>query len=79
MPVVMREGGWRFIVYVDDHAPPHVHAWRDGYVKIHLAGPDGLPEVVKLARVTDHAAWRALAIAHEHQQRLLRHWRSIHG
>lgn len=80
MPVVMREGGWRFIIYVDDHEPPHVHARGEGgYAKIHLDGADGLPEVVRMRRLNDHTAWNALAIVHRNQQRLLREWRTIHG
>ena len=30
MPVIHREVGLRFIIYVDDHAPPHVHVEGKG-------------------------------------------------
>ncbi|HEV3052900.1 MAG TPA: DUF4160 domain-containing protein [Longimicrobium sp.] len=80
MPTILREDGWAVFICTDDHLPPHVHVKRPGgYVKIHLNGPDGLPEVVKIVRVADHDAWRALAIVYRHQQLLLREWRDIHG
>lgn len=80
MPVVMREEGWRVVIYVDDHPPPHVHVKRPGgFVKIHLAGPDGLPQVVMIHRVPDHEAWRALSIVYTNQSLLLAKWREIHG
>jgi hypothetical protein len=57
-----------------------VHAKRPGgHVKIHLAGPDGLPEVVKIHRVPDHDAWRALSIVYTNQSLLLAMWKEIHG
>jgi hypothetical protein len=80
MPTVMRENGWAVAIPTNDHPPPHVHVERpDGYVKIHLLGPDGLPEVVRIHRLPDHQAWRALSIVCEHQQLLLEAWREIHG
>jgi hypothetical protein len=80
MGVVMRVNGWRFVIYTDDHEPPHVHARRPGgHVKIHLLGPGGLPDVVKIHRLPDHEAWRALAMVCEHQQFLLEAWSNIHG
>ncbi len=30
MPTVHREAGMRFIIYVDDHPPPHVHVEGKG-------------------------------------------------
>ena len=29
MPTVLRKRGFRVMIYVDDHEPPHVHAWKD--------------------------------------------------
>lgn len=80
MPTIVRENGWAVVIYTGEHAPPHVHVkCPGGYVKVHLVGAGGLPEVVKIRGVADHHAWRALAIVHEHQQLLLREWRKIHG
>jgi hypothetical protein len=80
MPVIYREAGWSFVIFPDDHPPPHVHAQRaDADVKAHLRGSDGDPEVVRMRRVNDRDAWRALAIVYEYQDEFLEHWRLIHG
>lgn len=34
MVTVHREAGLRFIIFVDDHPPPHVHVVGDGKAKI---------------------------------------------
>ena len=30
MPTVVFVDGIRIVIYPDDHAPPHFHAWKDG-------------------------------------------------
>jgi hypothetical protein len=46
MVTIFRSGGYRFVIYLDDHAPAHVHVYGDGHVKIDLLGEDGAPELV---------------------------------
>ena len=46
MNTVLRVGGLRFMIFVDDHAPAHVHAIGDGVAKINLVGTDGSPWIV---------------------------------
>ncbi|PWG01323.1 DUF4160 domain-containing protein [Sphingosinicella humi] len=46
MVTVHREAGLRFIIFVDDHEPAHVHVIGDGTAKINLTGPSGEPELV---------------------------------
>lgn len=80
MPKIHEEGSWRVVIHTDDHPPPHVHVYRPGgLVKVHLAGDNGEPEVVRIHHVSDRDAWRALSIVYEHQQAFLQHWSSIHG
>lgn len=38
MVTVHREAGFRFIIFVDDHEPAHVHVIGDGKAKIDLGG-----------------------------------------
>ena len=45
MVTVLRVAGLRFIIFVDDHEPAHVHVFGDGQAKIDLLGADGLPEL----------------------------------
>ena len=78
MVVVHRAFGMPFIIYVDDHAPPHVHVRGDGEAKVNLIGPDGKPEFVLVADVTKADQRRILREVREKQDMLLRHWREIH-
>jgi hypothetical protein len=37
MPTVLRRDGFEFVVYFDDHSPPHVHVFKgEGETKIKL-------------------------------------------
>ena len=37
MPTVLRVGGYRFIIFTNDHNPPHIHVQRaEGGAKISL-------------------------------------------
>lgn len=65
------------MIYVHDHAPPHVHIHgHDGVVELLL-------ETLKLRGVrgdiTNAEVRRAMSIAAEHQDQLLAAWRNHHG
>ena len=79
MVVVHRAHGLRFVVFVDDHEPAHVHAFGDGQAKINLAGPDGKPELVWAHGMKRNEVRRAVAEVIEHRDALLQRWREIHG
>ena len=50
MPTVHRAGNLRFVVFLDDHGPPHVHVFATGgEAKLLLGTPDGRPSLVALA------------------------------
>jgi hypothetical protein len=78
VPTVLRVGGWRFVIYPNDHPPAHVHVMGPGWsVVINVAGLVALREVV--GRCAERDARRALALAEAHQETLLEAWRQIHG
>ena len=80
MPVVMREGGWSFVIYTDDHAPPHVHVKRPGgEVKVSLPLPGECVQVMRVRGVATHEAVGAARLVETNRKRLLREWESIHG
>lgn len=79
MVVVHRAFGYRFIIYLDDHEPAHVHVRRDGEAKVQLEGPDGLPFISEVASVTRRDQRRILREVGEHQAMLLLRWSEIHG
>lgn len=79
MPTVMRQGGWRFVIYVDDHVPPHVHVKKaGGQVKVSLPAPGEYVQVLRVSGLATHEAMRAARLVEEHRERLLREWESIH-
>lgn len=45
MVTALREAGFRFVIYKDDHQPAHVHVIKDGESIVNLAGSDGAPEL----------------------------------
>jgi len=78
LPTVLRFQGLRFVIWPDDHAPPHVHVFSaDGSAKIALSG-----EADCLRRV-DGMSRKQVAVAigavFEHRAQLLVEWEKIHG
>jgi Mn-dependent DtxR family transcriptional regulator len=80
MATVMREDGWVFVIYSDDHPPPHVHAKKaGGEVKVSLPTANEYLRVLRVRGVATHEAMRAARLVEEHRERLLREWEKIHG
>jgi hypothetical protein len=76
MPTLHREAGLRFVVWPNDHRPPHVHAFTaDGEAVIDL-DPVALRAVHEMR---DRDVARALEITKKHEAEFLRRWRGIHG
>jgi len=76
MPTVLRRDGFDFVIYFDDHNPPHVHVFKaEGEVKIEL---DPLT-AVGIWRMKRKEVWRAKQITMEQQAYLLDRWREING
>ena len=77
MPTVHREGKLRFVVWSNDHSPPHVHAFTpEGEAVIEL-GCGGLLRSVSGMRTRDVMA--AVRIVLREEARLMLKWREIHG
>jgi hypothetical protein len=79
MNTVLRVGGLRFMIFVDDHAPAHVHVIGDGVAKVNLVGTDGNPWIVWSKGMTLAEQRRALAAVSKAQAELLDKWKQIHG
>ena len=79
MVTVHREAGLRFIIFVDDHEPAHVHVIGDGTAKINLTGPDGKPELVYNDDFKVGDLRKAMRIVTEQQAFLLEKWNEYHG
>ena len=80
MPTVHRQEGYRFVVYPNDHRPPHVHVFKAGGEAIVLIGDDDTaPSIRERKGMSDPDAIHAVLIVEERQAQLLQAWRSIHG
>ena len=75
MPTIFTEGGFRFMIYLDDHLPAHVHAiGADCMIRIGLEPLEVLSSVG--ANATD--VRRAAEIAQRRREELLAAWRKHH-
>lgn len=79
MVTVFRAHGLRFIIFSDDHEPAHVHIFGDGHIKINLGGQTGKPVLVQVENMKRSDIRRAMTIATEQQDYLLKRWKEIHG
>ena len=79
MPTVLRQDGFRVVIYFDDHLPSHVHVLSaDSEVKISLGSETTQSEIIEY-RGKRGTAVKALELVIAHQNELLNAWRNIHG
>ena len=79
MVTVHREGGFRVVIFTDDHEPAHVHVYGDGKAKIVLVGAGGMPQLLAASRMKEGDIRKAVRIVAEQQVYLLECWSEIHG
>jgi len=79
MVTIHRAHGLKFVIYVDDHEPAHVHVFGDGQMKIVIEGVGGLPEAVETIGMKANVGRRALDVVREHQGAFQARWEDIHG
>lgn len=82
MPTVIRQNGFRIVIYSNDHLPCHVHAIKgDGEVRIDLgcSAPPTPPSLMSvMGKISDKDVTKALFLVSEHQIELLAKWSEIH-
>lgn len=77
MPTVFLEAGFRFMIYVHDHSPAHVHViGHGGTVELHID-----PVALRAIRgsLTDSQIRQIIRIARSRQTELLAAWKAHHG
>jgi Domain of unknown function (DUF4160) len=79
MVTVHREFGLRFVIYLDDHEPAHVHVFGDGELKVSIAGADGLPELIYSVGMKAGDRRKAMDILQENQGWFLSEWHRLQG
>ena len=77
MVTVHRAFGFQFVVFANDHAPPHIHMFgQGGEAKIDLLED---PIVTWVNGISRADLRRCLAEVREHRLVLLEGWRKLHG
>jgi hypothetical protein len=79
MVTVHREAGLRFVIYMNDHEPAHVHVVGGGHARINLAGSDGKPELISNDGLTVGELRKAMRIVARQQAAMLERWNEYHG
>ena len=82
MPTIIRQDGFRIVIYPNDHVPAHVHVLKgDGEVRIDLGSIEPLlsPSLMSVTgKISDKDVAKALSLVREHQIELLEKWSEIH-
>jgi len=76
-PTVLRERGYRVVIYFNDHDPPHVHVKKDhAEARVQI-----LPKVELIDQhgFNNRAIKTVLGIVSENHDLLVETWNSIHG
>ena len=79
MPTIIRQDGFRVMIYPDDHEPAHVHCYRgDSVITVWLGDKAAtIREASAAAKPQDQRD--ALRIVNQHRERLWKAWRKHHG
>lgn len=76
MPTIHREHGLRFVIYLDDHLPAHVHILGDGEAKVAI---EPSVELIWQKGFSNLDVKKALDVVNGHQVEFLLKWNLIHG
>jgi hypothetical protein len=77
MVTVHRAHGFRFVIFTNDHAPPHVHVFgQGGEAKIILEGRDGIT-VDWVAGINRGDLRKVMLETRRERERLIAMWRTI--
>jgi Domain of unknown function (DUF4160) len=82
MPTVVRVAGIRFVVWPNDHAPPHAHAFgSDWEVIVSLGDCESIKPWLRdvVGNPTPRDLRAVLLAADRHCMTLTKAWRKIHG
>ena len=80
MPTVHRAGNLRFVIFLDDHGPPHVHVFSGRAEAKILLGSHGEGPELEWARGFDRAGLRRVLVeAMASRAKLWAAWRRVHG
>ena len=75
MPTILRKNGFRFMIYVHDHEPAHVHATKAGTVLVVMLAPMSIRENRGMNRGDIN---HALSIIADHGDLFISEWNRLH-
>ena len=80
MPTVLMIGGWRVVIYPNDHRPAHVHVMGGGCEAVfNLSGEQGWPDLRENHGFDSKSLRRIFAEQQKNQAHLITQWEAIHG
>lgn len=80
MPTIIREYGFRVVIYPNDHIPAHVHVLKGGAeIRVDL-GDEGTEPTLMSVRgsISNKDIVKGLSIVKTNQALCLSRWRAIH-
>jgi len=78
MVTAHRAHGFRFVIFPNDHSPPHVHVFgQGGEAKIVLEGPSGI-RLDWVVGISGGDLRRVMQEVRRERERLIAKWRAIH-
>jgi len=72
---IIRQGGYRVVIFSNDHEPPHVHVFKGGAEAIIELVPIQIRENYRMSR---RQLRTALQIVLDNEELLIGAWREIH-
>jgi hypothetical protein len=80
VPTVLRIDGLQFVIWPNDHAPPHVHVFSaEAEAKIDLGEQNGYPRLIENRRMKKKDLAKALKGVFDNRSMLLQKWSEFHG
>ncbi len=80
MPTIIRQDGFRVVIYSNDHIPSHVHVCKGGgEVRIDLGEVGTPPSLMSVSGdISNKDIAKALSLVTKYQIKLLSKWSEIH-
>jgi hypothetical protein len=80
MPTIFRHDGFRYVIWPNDHLPPHVHVFKAGTeVIIELGSNADLPFIKLNYGMNRRDLSIALLVIVRNKKQFLMHWEETHG
>ena len=79
MVTIHRAYGLRFVIYLNDHDPEHIHVFGDGEAKIDIVETDGQPSILHVIGMKASDRRKTLDVIKENQEWFLSEWNRLQG